>query len=507
MKFVFDIIKNNKFELILNFLLLVAFTLRIYGIDSYRGIDESYEVNRALNALNGEFDWSRNLKGGLYIILIPLYAIASIFTNDYHSFIIIGRCVQVMIGLGIIYVIYRSLSLFYDKQVALLFLLPPIFSSKLINSAHFVNVQNLMYLCILIHLYFVFCFFNSKKHNYLYFSLVPLAIAVSSSALALITSVPFFILIIIVIKNFISVDRSVFIKQLIRYLLLSIAIYLILTPGIIISLKQNLALLMNFMGFTNLSISDKAELEPFILDINKNIFLEYSRYIKNYFGKIQLFIIIGSIITISVNKKWKYFYPIGIFLAFFIVLLSAPKYMYDGKYLIPGLIMGYMIMPHLHSSIGHYVKKKGFIYEKFYIVFTCLILIIFLRSGYNSGKKVLEYGLPDTRVLMADWLNQNTNQDDKIILQDTQNFPVVPHAGQAIYIDHWDAYPKLNDVKADFIIINKETIQYLKNKNINANYITFYNELSKSDEWNLTYSLNTIKRKMSGPDLEIFSKK
>ena len=62
-------------------------------------------------------------------------------------------------------------------------------------------------------------------------------------------------------------------------------------------------------------------------------------------------------------------------------------------------------------------------------------------------------------------------------------------------------------MKADFIIINKETIQYLKNKNINANYITFYNELSKSDEWNLTYSLNTIKRKMSGPDLEIFSKK
>ena len=112
------------------------------------------------------------------------------------------------------------------------------------------------------------------------------------------------------------------------------------------------------------------------------------------------------------------------FLAFFIVLLSAPKYMYDGKYLIPGLIMGYMIMPHLHSSIGHYVKKKGFIYEKFYIVFTCLILIIFLRSGYNSGKKVLEYGLPDTRVLMADWLNQNTNQDDKIILQDdvTDNY-------------------------------------------------------------------------------------
>ncbi|MAX60753.1 MAG: hypothetical protein CML93_03160 [Rhodobiaceae bacterium] len=507
MRFVIDFIKNEKYELVFYLLLLIAFTLRIYGIDSYRGIDESYEVNRALNALNGEFDWSRNLKGGLYIILIPLYAIASIFTNDYHSFIIIGRCVQVIIGLGIIYAIYRCLSLFYDRQIVLLFLLPPIFSSKLITSAHFVNVQNLMYLGILIHLYLIFCFFDTQKNNYLYRSFIPLSIAVSCSALALITWVPFFILIMIVIKNYNHIDRSAFVKKLMRYLLLSIGIYLILTPGIIISFQQNLALLMKFMGFTSQFISDKAELESFMLDVNKNIFLEYSSYIKNYFGRIQLFIIIGSIITIFVNKKWKYFYPIGIFLAFFIVLLSAPKYMYDGKYLIPGLIMGYIIMPHLHSSIGHYVKKKGFIYEKIYIVFTCLILILFLRSGYNSGKKVLEYGLPDTRVLMAEWLNQNTNKNDKILLQDTQNFPVVPHADQAIYIDHWDAYPKLNDVKADFIIINKETIQYLNNKNINANYITFYNELSKSDEWNLTYSLNPIKKKISGPDLEIFSKK
>ena len=55
MRLAIDFIKNEKYQLVFYVLLLIAFVFRIYGIDSYRGIDESYEVKRALNALNGEF--------------------------------------------------------------------------------------------------------------------------------------------------------------------------------------------------------------------------------------------------------------------------------------------------------------------------------------------------------------------------------------------------------------------------------------------------------------------
>ena len=66
-----------------------------------------------------------------------------------------------------------------------------------------------------------------------------------------------------------------------------------------------------------------------------------------------------------------------------------------------------------------------------------IVSINFGRSALFSWGKLKQYTLPDTRVIVSEWLSVNLTLEDRILLEKSANYPVVD-PDYAVYIDNWN---------------------------------------------------------------------
>ena len=143
-----------------------------------------------------------------------------------------------------------------------------------------------------------------------------------------------------------------------------------------------------------------------------------------------------------------------------------------------------------------------------YLVLGIVIIIIsfnFGRLALISWQDVKQYALPDTRDIVSEWLVENTIKEDKILLEGTCNYPKVPFKDQAVFVAHLNAYPSLNDIDVDYIIINKSSVDYLYSKKVESSYQVFFNELKTSKKWKLIYTEKGVTNKSTGPEIFVYS--
>jgi len=484
--------------IILLILLAVTIFFRAYGLDSHPVHDESYEVRRAINVLEGEFDWSRIAKGGLYILLVPIYFVVNLFSQDYSSFLFAARIVQVMIGTALIVFLFFILRTLFDDKWAYLFILPAIFNAQLIYIAHHANVQNLMFLGVIIHIFFIIKYFNTGDLKSLCKSLIPLSVAMASQLSSIILIIPFFIYcVILIIKTNREKRKNIF-TSLLKYGLISMVIYILLTPGIIIYLKNVIIDIAALSG-----LKEGASLLDTAYGIN--LWTEYAKYIVNFFGKLNLLLIVASVFLILLKRKWFYLYPLSIFVLFYLIFTNVSQTAYSGRYIIPGLLMGFIILPLPVVEWSYWLTRyKKHIRIIFLAIPITLIGLYFYRSITFSWEDVRKYTLPDTRDLVTEWLNLNTTSSDRILLEDTSQFPKVPNEQQAVYVEGLHSYTSLDSVIANIIIINKDLLIFYDSKKIESSYKTFYDELMPSKQWEVIYSVQSIKNKINGPEILVF---
>jgi hypothetical protein len=185
--------------------------------------------------------------------------------------------------------------------------------------------------------------------------------------------------------------------------------------------------------------------------------------------------------------------------------VNTSKATYEGRYFIPGLLMGYAIMPFAVVRLSEFLKKYG--QKVRYTVLVAIILIItvyFGRMTYFSFGYIRQFGLPDTRIIATDWLVSNTDRNDRILLESTCNFPKVPYEEQAFYMENWNAYPLLDSVNVDYIIVNKDIYHYLNSKHVDSSFQVFYETLIRSQEWELVYYEKPLTGKTTGPRIEVY---
>ena len=66
-------------------------------------------------------------------------------------------------------------------------------------------------------------------------------------------------------------------------------------------------------------------------------------------------------------------------------------------------------------------------------------------------------------------------------------------------------YPALDEIKVDYIIINKSSVDFLYSKKTETSYQRFFNELGAAKEWNMIYSEKAVKNKTTGPEILVYS--
>ena len=486
-------------------LCVLAIFLRSYGLDSHIGPDETLEVDRALDALKGTFYWSRIIKGGLYILLIPLYFILNFFSHSYETFLIAGRLIQVILGTCIIYFIYKILEMLYGSSWAVLFTLPPIINVHLIENAHHVNVQNLMFLFLIIHLYIIIKYFKEKKDNRLLgLSLIPLFAGAACQISAFILIIPYGILVAIYSKKINKERKRDIGTHILRWMAISIFIYILLTPGILIYLPRTLGFVTGLLGITDAVLSRADMASSYVAVSDLNFWTSYAERIINFYGKGYFILVSISSIFIIWKKKWILFYPLGIFLLYYLVFVNAAQTVFSVRYIIPGLIMGFIVMPfavvECSHRMNHYTKK---IQYGTIGILVAVILVFLLRSSFYTWDFVRQFGLPDTRTRLAEWLEEHTSENTIILLEDSVVYPKIDTRPVEL-IEHWNAYQPLDSVKADYIVLNKSEYDILYKKRMKTRYQQFYLEVINSPLWTAVHHERRIGGKTTGHEFIVY---
>jgi len=136
---VIEFARRSPLSALMVTIIVVALALRLWGI--WFGLpyllhnDEGFEVIRALQLGNGDFDFSRIGKGGYFYVLFVEYGIlfvifnilgvvgssndfAQLFVSDPSMFYLTGRATTAVIGTATVFAVYRIGRLAYSERAA-----------------------------------------------------------------------------------------------------------------------------------------------------------------------------------------------------------------------------------------------------------------------------------------------------------------------------------------------------------------------------------------------------
>jgi hypothetical protein len=345
---------------------------------------------------------------------------------------------------------------------------------------------------------------QTKNIKYLGYALIPLSASVASQFSAALVLIPWAVFALTVIIQSQRFEKRRQILFILKYCAASIALYLLLTPGIIIYFNRTIQYIGGLMGWTDSVTAQAGSKSSYATVKDINLWTAYAKYMVHFYGKFNLALLAVSAGLILWKRQWKLIYPFSILVIFYLILANASQTTYAGRYIIPGLFLGYILMPFLIVEIFHHAK--GWQARWRYILMTIILSVILLNFGRNAVlaiEGVRQYGFPDTRILMSKWLESNCRDDETILLEDNVNFPRLD-SRRTTYVDHWNAYPPLDSVSTEIVIINMNHIRHLNSMGTETPYQRFYNNLRHSAEWTIIHSEKPQRGKTIGPELLAF---
>ena len=206
-------ITEVKWLLVFFGILLVGLFLRMFTLDHglpwVVGVDEGFEINRALKLAQGEIDLERAGKGGLYYLLFIEYGFyylslllsgkvsspndfAAHFVQDPSMFWIFGRFTVLVLSLLIIFMTYKIGQKFFNVTIGLIGMALIAVSPAMVQNTQHINVDTPMTLLALIIVYFCLNAIDGKKINPVVWGAV-LALAVMTKLPAVLLFIPMFV--------------------------------------------------------------------------------------------------------------------------------------------------------------------------------------------------------------------------------------------------------------------------------------------------------------------------
>lgn len=437
-------INKNKvyldgYSIILAAILLLAFALRIWGINfglpNIYHTDEWFEVKRALKLGAGVIDFERVNKGGYFYLLFVEYGIYYLilkffgFVSSAESFLtnifknpsaiwLIGRITTAVIGSINCYLVYLAGKFAFSKNVGIFAGLYLALNLIHVESSQIIAVD--VPLTALITLCLVLIFRDNagsqSKCSASYYALIGAVFALA--VMTKITgAVVLFPALLFHFKNLKDEKGRVRLKdyfndlRLYVFVGIAIIVYIVGNPGVVYKIKSQFLWMLSFFN-----VGSGVEKVPEFPLVNKQTsLLKYYAGVLfplKYFG-LALFIWAGAVL----GFKWRLFNTVILMslvvpLIFFLGTSHSIEHVYP-RYLLP-------LTPVLAIFFGvscqiliKYVQKNIF-----RAIFLGFLLVLFLFPAIRDIV-IFDTNLtkPDTRTIADKWFYDTVNASDTIILE------------------------------------------------------------------------------------------
>lgn len=423
---------------------LFAIIARFYGIDfglpDLLHNDEPFEMHRALRLANGDFDFSRAGKGGLYYILfiemgvtffvLYLFGIvsdanqfATYFIENEHLFYLMGRMTSAVLGVASIFVIYVIGREMGGKKAGVItaFLLS-ICPLHIMNS-HYSTVDVLMLFLMLLTWLNIFYIYKHGKKKYYILTGVFLAFSLITKLPAILMFVPVILAHILrITENKTNNNKNFYLRQknLVLCIIISSFITIIGEPGYI---KSNP--LKGVVGLYSLqNASTEAQNERKNEDAVaqpgefQNLYLLYFSVLRVNVGAIVLVIFIFSLIYGIIQQDKLLYLFISFSVPYFIAVCSTTTDLAFARYMLPIIPTIFLIIAKGITNFSKLVFVTNIKIQNRIIIPLFTILICYPIYG-DTINSVSRFSKPNSRILAKQWINENIPSNSKIMMEDS----------------------------------------------------------------------------------------
>lgn len=432
-----ELLSRNRFTINLALILIIAFILRLWGIDwglpYIYHTDEWQEVRRALKLGAGVFDFERVHKGGYFYILFMEYGIYFVvlkilglvksgddflfkFFQDPTTIWLIGRITTAAIGTLNCYVLYLLGKHIYSRNVGLFASFFMAINLIHVRSSHFITVDVLL-TCLITICFLIMCW----KPKSIKFTIYQYCMLGIFSAFAVMTKTPAAVVVLtVLVFHFINLKSELaslslrsylFDKRLLYFVIIFSAVFILGNPGFILHLKNTILWLFSF--FSSIDGNSQTNLYPH-LNRPKSLFQYYFNVIFPVSYMVMNIVIFGGIIVSFIKRYSFHFLFLSFLIPYFFFLCTSKSVLHVfPRYVLP---LTPLFFIYAGLLIDHLIKKFGRIsYIKFAIA--ALLVLAVLPITNNTFALVRDYSKPDTRTLAKAWVDENIPANSIIIIE------------------------------------------------------------------------------------------
>ena len=435
-----DAMRRNPQLIIISSIVLIALMLRLWGI--WFGLpyllhnDEGFEVIRALQLGNFQFDFDRIGKGGYFYLLFVEFGIlfvvlkligivgspddfARLFVSDPTLFYLVGRATTATIGALTVAFVYKIGRIAYSDRVAMFAACFLAVNALHVSLSHYITVDVPMVFLATVSLYFAIKLVDGGGPREYFLAALFAAFATATKVPAIVLVIPLFVAHVFRVQDAGTGWRDIIAaKVLWQSVLVFLITYLTLAPGIFVNYDVFLAEMFGkFSGLTESASGTSNDLNATLS--NRDLFGFYIDRIQSSMG-IPLFAL--SLAGIAYGL-WARNRSDIILITFAAVMFLAVSLTSDSRHFFPRYILP--ILPVLALLAGRFLGrlldlvKVGVRAEFQLALIVAFCVLPFIDAVANNALMVK----PDTRVVAKEWIDANLPSGSRVLIEGARTRP------------------------------------------------------------------------------------
>ncbi|VUX55649.1 membrane protein of unknown function [uncultured Woeseiaceae bacterium] len=428
---------RDPIVLILVLILVLAFSLRIFGI--WFGLpfvlhdDEPNEVLRALQLGSGSYNFDRIEKGGYFYLLFiefgGLFVVlkmigivqsttdfAKYFITDPTAFYLIGRGTTAVIGTITVLLVYKIGRLAYSPIAGLM--AAGLLAVNVLHAqhSHYIAVDVPMVCLGTASLYYAIRMLHEKHSRNYYLAAMFAALAVSTKLPAALLVIPLTVAHFCYVTNLPYETRRYLLDQrLWLAAIIFIGTYVIATPGIVVHFSRVFFDALDVFGLLSGNGGDVTDIaNPRAAAVeNINLFYFYATTILNSMTSSVFLICISGFIWGIWKRRQSDLVLISFALAIYVFAsISASIDLIYPRYVLPAIPVLTILGGRMLFDIGKLLFES-----KKVLVITAVAIAAGIMPAFQIAAADLHMIKPDTRLIARAWINQNVPPGSMVFIE------------------------------------------------------------------------------------------
>lgn len=434
----------TRYKYVLAIVLLGGLLLRLWGIDF--GLpylfhpDEGFEIQRALQLGTGSFDFERKGKGGYYYLLFLEYGaffaigfvsgmfssandFAELYITDPSYFYLIGRVTSAFIGTATVYFLFKLTARLATVEAGLLAA-----ALLAVNPLHGIQSH---YVVVDVPLVFltVYAFYlmsglqqQSTLKYYLWIGAI-IAAATATKLPGIVLIIPFVFAHLWAANN---LHRNgllaLFDKRLLWSAVAFVIVFAIGNPAAIVNFSDYIQIFQKLLAQTPApeasTLNEVASAAQESTSSHApNRFLFYLTAVASTITYLGVLLALAGVVIAGYQKRL-HFINMFIFSLIFYGAISAASTdeLVFQRYVLPFIPLLLGLAAYAIMTIYAQVKQRMMAPAAKGLL-GMVMVVISASPLYASVNQNIEFGLPDTRELSADWFRDNIEQGSKVMLE------------------------------------------------------------------------------------------